>query len=70
MNATRCHVELSKAPTPEQIQEVEDRLNLYIRRDYPVHITFTDQRPASLPDGKPTACLRLKSSSLLDCAAH
>ncbi|KAF8937841.1 hypothetical protein BGZ58_002049 [Dissophora ornata] len=49
MNATRCHVELSKAPTPEQMQEVEDRLNLYIRRDYPVHITFTDQRPATLP---------------------
>ncbi|KAG0252241.1 hypothetical protein BG011_007100 [Mortierella polycephala] len=49
MNATRCHVELSKAPTPEQIQEVEDRVNLYIRRNYPVHITFTDQRPATLP---------------------
>ncbi|KAF9920581.1 hypothetical protein FBU30_009571 [Linnemannia zychae] len=49
MNATRCHVELSKAPTPEQVQEVEDRLNLYIRRDYPVHVTFTEERPATLP---------------------
>ncbi|KAG0212254.1 hypothetical protein BGX28_006607 [Mortierella sp. GBA30] len=49
MNATRCHVELSKVPTPEQVQEVEDRLNLYIRRNYPVHVTFTDQRPATLP---------------------
>ncbi|KAF9937942.1 Alanyl-tRNA editing protein Aarsd1 [Mortierella alpina] len=49
MNATRCHVELSKAPTPEQVQEVEDRLNLYIRRNYPVHVTFTDQRPDTLP---------------------
>lgn len=53
MNATRCHVELSKAPTPEQVQEVEDRLNLYIRRNYPVHVTFTDERPATLPDGEP-----------------
>ncbi|KAG0371377.1 hypothetical protein BC939DRAFT_449711 [Gamsiella multidivaricata] len=49
MNATRCYVELSKAPTLEQVQQVEDRLNLYIRRNYPVHITFTDQRPATLP---------------------
>ncbi|KAK5808693.1 hypothetical protein F5H01DRAFT_350282 [Linnemannia elongata] len=49
MNATRCHVELSKAPTPEQVQEVEDRLNLYIRRNYPVHVTFTEERPATLP---------------------
>ncbi|KAG0002379.1 hypothetical protein BGZ80_010121 [Entomortierella chlamydospora] len=49
MNATRCHVELDKAPTPEQVQEVEDRLNLYIRRNYPIHITFTEERPASLP---------------------
>lgn len=51
MNATRCHVELSKAPTPEQVQEVEDRLNLYIRRNYPVHVTFTEERPATLPKG-------------------
>ncbi|KAF8978005.1 hypothetical protein BGZ46_006954 [Entomortierella lignicola] len=49
MNATRCHVELDKSPTPEQIQEVEDRLNLYIRRNYPIHITFTEERPATLP---------------------
>ncbi|KAF9904336.1 Alanyl-tRNA editing protein Aarsd1 [Linnemannia zychae] len=49
MNATRCHVELSKSPTPEQVQEVEDRLNLYIRRNYPVHVTFTEERPATLP---------------------
>ncbi|KAK3834954.1 MAG: hypothetical protein J3R72DRAFT_388201 [Linnemannia gamsii] len=49
MNANRCHVELSKAPTPEQVQEVEDRLNLYIRRNYPVHVTFTEERPATLP---------------------
>jgi misacylated tRNA(Ala) deacylase len=51
MNATRCHVELTKAPTPEQVQEVEDRLNLYIRRNYPVHITFTEERPPTLPKG-------------------
>ncbi|KAG0304937.1 Alanyl-tRNA editing protein Aarsd1 [Linnemannia gamsii] len=50
MNATRCHVELSKSPTPEQVQEVEDRLNLYIRRNYPIHVTFTDERPATLPN--------------------
>ncbi|KAF9941728.1 hypothetical protein BGZ65_001736 [Modicella reniformis] len=49
MSATRCHVELSKIPTPEQIQQVEDRANLYIRRDYPIRITFAEQRPASLP---------------------
>ncbi|KAI1318194.1 hypothetical protein EDD11_007077 [Mortierella claussenii] len=49
MNATRCHVELAKAPTPEQIQQVEDRLNLYIRRDYPIHITFTEDRPPTMP---------------------
>ncbi|KAF9913472.1 hypothetical protein BX616_010002 [Lobosporangium transversale] len=49
MNATRCHVELDKTPTLEQIQEVEERLNLYIRRDYPIHITFTDERPPTLP---------------------
>ncbi|KAF9439107.1 hypothetical protein BGZ76_011345 [Entomortierella beljakovae] len=49
MNATRCHVELSKAPTPEQVKEVEERLNLYIRRDYPVHITFTEERPPTMP---------------------
>lgn len=55
MNATRCHVELSKSPTPEQVQEVEDRLNLYIRRNYPIHVTFTDERPATLPNGKPPA---------------
>ncbi|KAG0269713.1 hypothetical protein DFQ27_002382 [Actinomortierella ambigua] len=49
MNDKRCHVELNKVPTQAQIQEVEQRLNLYIRRDYPVHITFTDQKPATLP---------------------
>ncbi|KAF9975751.1 hypothetical protein BGZ73_000501 [Actinomortierella ambigua] len=49
MNDKRCHVELNKTPTREQIQEVEQRLNLYIRRDYPVHITFTDKKPATLP---------------------
>ncbi|KAG0056166.1 hypothetical protein BGZ83_006075 [Gryganskiella cystojenkinii] len=49
MNATRCHVELSKAPTPEQVKEVEERLNLYIRRNYPVHVTFTDERPPTMP---------------------
>ncbi|KAG0241791.1 hypothetical protein BGW41_005298 [Actinomortierella wolfii] len=49
MNDKRCHVELNKTPTPAQIQEIEKRLNLYIRRDYPVHITFTDVKPATLP---------------------
>ncbi|KAF9356683.1 hypothetical protein BGX34_009795 [Mortierella sp. NVP85] len=49
MNATRCHIELSKIPTPEQIQQVEERTNLYIRRDYPIRITFAEERPASLP---------------------
>ncbi|KAG0234925.1 hypothetical protein B0O80DRAFT_450428 [Mortierella sp. GBAus27b] len=49
MNANRCHIELSKIPTPEQIQEVEERTNLYIRRDYPMRITFAEERPASLP---------------------
>lgn len=51
MNATRCHVELSKAPTPEQVKDVEDRLNLYIRRNYPVHVTFTEERPPTMPKG-------------------
>ncbi|KAG0028549.1 hypothetical protein BGZ81_004631 [Podila clonocystis] len=49
MNDKRCHVELSKAPTPEQVQQVEDRLNLYIRRNYPVHVTFTETRPPTMP---------------------
>ncbi|KAF9426957.1 hypothetical protein BGZ94_005728 [Podila epigama] len=49
MNDKRCHVELSKAPTPEQIQQVEERLNLYIRRNYPVHVTFTETRPPTMP---------------------
>ncbi|KAF9112042.1 hypothetical protein BGX27_004061 [Mortierella sp. AM989] len=49
MNATRCHVELDKSPTPEQVEQVEERLNLYIRRNYPVHITFTEERPATMP---------------------
>lgn len=52
MNDKRCHVELSKAPTPEQVQQVEDRLNLYIRRNYPVHVTFTETRPPTMPKGK------------------
>ncbi|KAG0331064.1 hypothetical protein BG004_001838 [Podila humilis] len=49
MNDKRCHVELSKAPTPEQVQHVEERLNLYIRRNYPVHVTFTETRPPTMP---------------------
>ncbi|KAF9586290.1 Alanyl-tRNA editing protein Aarsd1, partial [Lunasporangiospora selenospora] len=49
MNATRCHVELSKIPTPEQIKEVEERCNLFIRRNYPIQINFGEQRPESLP---------------------
>lgn len=64
MSANRCHIELSKIPTPEQIQEVEDRSNLYIRRDYPIRITFADQRPASLPKGN-SKCCRISQATLL-----
>ncbi|KAG0328561.1 hypothetical protein BGZ99_005040 [Dissophora globulifera] len=49
VNDKWCYVELTKAPTPEQVQAVEERLNLYIRRDYPMRITFTDERPSTLP---------------------